>query len=575
MPGKERVVASKYRCRYPADMPLEEIITKNSGQGLDELLHPKKNPYISGLDKAEALIRKHKEKHSPVTVIGDYDADGVMASSIMKMGLEFFLGYPVKVRLPKRFSEGYGMNMAMVDEIDSGLVITVDNGIAALKEIEAAKAKGLEVIVTDHHLPKKQKITRAGKAAFRILRPSADVLIDPKATKDCEFSEYCGAGLAYRLVERLVSDQVLLDKLRIFAGIATVADVVELHGDNRNLVRDSCDLLNAGAGTKGIRILISRLGIERVTESDYGFRVGPVINASGRLEDDGPSDVLKLVTYDEIFYNPALDDFMICLADELIERNERRKELVVDALDRIVVDTAKAPVVVYDEACSSGIIGIVAGKIAEQYNLPTLVFGGSGDTIKGSGRSNGSVNLKAMLDAAAECFVKYGGHPGAAGMTARKQDLPLIQEKCHKYLEEHGFSAGVSQAYYDKEIRETDVETMLQKLEKYRPFGQGNPQPVFKVGTFVLTEKNGKYARYMGAEEQHIKLFGEACDAVGFDMAYKWHNERVVDIFGTLSWNIYQGTERPQIEMTDIETYQPEESSFKSELASLLNKETA
>ncbi|HIZ44165.1 MAG TPA: DHH family phosphoesterase [Firmicutes bacterium] len=552
---------AEYRCRFGKDTSLEEIISKNAGQSVEELLHPERSPYISGLENAASLIRLHKEKGSEVTVIGDYDADGVLASAIMKMGLERFFGHPVRVRLPKRFSEGYGMNMAMVDEIRSGLVITVDNGIAAAEEVKRAKEKGLDVIVTDHHLPPANGIL-----------PDADVIVDPKATGRCGFDGYCGAGIAYRLVGCLVDDPQLLEKLVVFAGIATVADVVELHSDNRNLVNDSCRLLNARHATKGLNILTAYLGIEEVTESDYGFKIGPVINASGRLEDDGPSEVLELLTYDEVFFSPDMDREMCALADKLIKRNEERKEMVTSSLGRIHVNPTESPIVVFDELCSAGIIGIVAGKIAEQYNKPALVFCGTGDTVKGSGRSPGTINLKSMLDAASDLFIRYGGHAGAAGMTTYKKNLDSIQKQCANYLADKGLTGGTAHLYYDKEIRETDIPMILEELQQFRPFGQGNPQPVFKVGTFVLTERSGKYGRYMGSDNQHIKLFGEECDVVGFDMAAKWHGDRVIGVYGTLSYNVFNGFKRPQIEMTDITTYKKEDSSLKKVLSTLLTK---
>ena len=546
-------------CRFNEDLSIEEIIIKNSGQTKEELLQPEKDPYLQGLDECGEVIRKFTGKK--ITIVADYDCDGILAGIIMKKGLDDYFkdkDIDITIRYPKRFSEGYGISMKIINEITEGLVITVDNGIAAAKEIKAAKDKGLIVVVTDHHLP-----PASGEL------PICDALLDPKADKISKFKEYCGAALAYRLIKTLISDEDLLNKLVVFAGIATVADVVLLHGDNRNIVNTSCYLLENGFGTKGLRLLYDKLNMETVTAEDYGFKFGPIINASGRLEDDGPNDVAKLLSYDNQFENEEEITAMNQLADLLIKRNEMRKEMVKEAIARIQVDESKIPIIVYDKECSAGIIGIVAGELSEKYHVPALVFSGE-KIVKGSGRTQSGVNLKEMLDSAADVFIRYGGHAGAAGMTARLKDLPIIQERCAKYLEEHNFQKHEPFDYvYDKEIRENEVQDILKELQKYEPFGNGNPAPEFKIGTFVLSNRNNSYGMRMGSDAQHIKLFGETCDAVGFNMADKWNDERVMDLYGSLSWNVFRGNKKAQINISGIDTYKENISDFQKELSSL------
>ena len=214
-------------------LTVREFIEKTHGKDADNFLHPEKNPEIPQLKEAVQYFKRCAEAHMPVTIIGDYDADGIMASTIMKIGLSRY-GVDAKVRIPRRFSEGYGLSEKIIDEIKEGLVITVDNGIAAITAIRKAKEKGLSVIVTDHHLPKKEE----GKVSL----PPADHIIDPWAYLDAEYTGYCGAGIAYRFIKELLLGQNT-DDLKVLAAIATVADVMDITGANWVLVKEGLDIL--------------------------------------------------------------------------------------------------------------------------------------------------------------------------------------------------------------------------------------------------------------------------------------------------------------------------------------------
>ena len=213
---------------------IEQAVLQNSGLTIQELLQPEKSPPITGLDAALEHLAQAVKKNEQITVIGDYDADGITASALLYRLIRYgFRHEKIRVRLPRRFSEGYGMSESMTEEIDSGLVITVDNGIAAFEPIKQAKEKGLRVIVLDHHLPHE-----SGQL------PEADVVVDPHVTGG-KFVDYCGAGLAYRLA---LASGVMSEKLRrqccILAAIGTIADVMPLIGDNRNIVREGVELMN-------------------------------------------------------------------------------------------------------------------------------------------------------------------------------------------------------------------------------------------------------------------------------------------------------------------------------------------
>lgn len=174
---------------------VRQIVEAHTHMSAEEFLYPQKDPYLHGLKEAVQFVKLKLRHKVPVHIVGDYDVDGEMSTAILELALETFGGYPVHVRLPRRFSEGYGLSMKIIDEISDGLIITVDNGIAALEQVKAAKAKGLSVVVIDHHLPVRNPDTE------EIILPEADYVIDPKAIEGSMFSEYCGAGLAYRFAK--------------------------------------------------------------------------------------------------------------------------------------------------------------------------------------------------------------------------------------------------------------------------------------------------------------------------------------------------------------------------------------
>ena len=392
---------------------VRQIVEAHTHMSAEEFLYPQKDPYLHGLKEAVQFVKLKLRHKVPVHIVGDYDVDGEMSTAILELALETFGGYPVHVRLPRRFSEGYGLSMKIIDEISDGLIITVDNGIAALEQVKAAKAKGLSVVVIDHHLPVRNPDTE------EIILPEADYVIDPKAIEGSMFSEYCGAGLAYRFAKALLTEEhPIMNNLLVFASIATVTDMVPLIGDNRTIVKEGLKHINQRDVTFGLQILLDRLKLNHVTEEDYGFLIGPVMNASGRMLDDGPIDVVNMVTS---LADPANPEFirktmyLQDLADELVERNEKRKEAVekdlIEAENIIRKKTLmnNNPLIVYSSNFWEGTIGILAGKLAEKYQVPCLVFTKSSakGIAKGSGRTYGNIHLKYLLDKASDLLVGY------------------------------------------------------------------------------------------------------------------------------------------------------------------------
>ena len=255
---------------------IEDIIAENTGHTADVFLERLPDPYIHNLAEGCNLLKSNIDQQ--IHVIGDYDVDGIFGTTIMELGLKK-AGFQVKSRLPLRFSEGYGLSEKIIDEIDTGVVVTVDNGIAAFKAIEKAKQKGLTVIVTDHHLA---PVDEKGKAVL----PPADIVIDPTIDEKSEYHDYCGAAVAYRFVKELLGKDNM--QLKVLASIATVADVMELTPVNHQLVKDGLKLINAGRCVPALKEILKQIELtDHITEMDYGFQIGPIINASSRLYDDG------------------------------------------------------------------------------------------------------------------------------------------------------------------------------------------------------------------------------------------------------------------------------------------------
>lgn len=254
---------------------IAEVIERNTSVKAEEfVLLSEKEPFIKNLKETVELILNNKGK--PFHIVGDYDTDAICATAIMEAGLRRG-GIHASTRLPKRFSEGYGLSKKIIDEIDSGVIITVDNGIAAHDAIKAAKEKGLIVIVTDHHLAPENE---NGIQIF----PPADIIVDPAVENESEFHAYCGAAVAYRIVKEL-APAFDMTSLMILASIATVADVMPLVGANRKLVIDGLKAVNSGKGVTGLRVLLQKIKLtSHITEDDYGFKLGPIFNACRTAE---------------------------------------------------------------------------------------------------------------------------------------------------------------------------------------------------------------------------------------------------------------------------------------------------
>ena len=506
---------------------------------------------IDGLKEAAELIMLYKDKN--VTVVGDYDSDGINSVVIMLLTLKSLGFSNVKYRIPRRFTEGYGISETIIDEIESGLIITVDNGIAQTDVIRKAKEKGLTVIVTDHHLP----VT--GENGEAIL-PPADIIIDPNAIeKSADFNGYCGAGIAYKLAKALLGEKEsdFTKKLLAFAGIATITDVMELKEENYIFVREALKIITFPASiTTGLYALVCALNLSRhISAHDIGFRLGPTINAASRMADEGANTVVELLMIDDrSFYAYAVES-----VEKLVTVNEERKEAKKEGLAKAKEIIAEeclygdTPLVVNIPGVAPGIIGIIAGQLAEDNKTPAIVLSETEDGIlKGSARSYGAYNMKEELDKVSTLLLTYGGHPGAAGLSLKKENLEKLRAAMLENAPEME-NGDIDALFYDLEISASEIPAVIEELAKYEPFGEGNPEIVFKVNKFSCIPKNGKYIKTIG-DGSIIKLYSTTATAVGFGLAEQFEGDKkkVLDLVGVLSDNYFNGVVEHEVDFQDF-----------------------
>lgn len=530
---------------------IQEVVMRNLGiASIDEIrewAEKTKNAsyYIYGLNEALTVIEKFKDKR--IRICGDYDVDGRCAAIILFLALRRFGCKNVDVRIPRRFSEGYGMNAEMINEVkeDDALIITVDNGITAFEAVEVAKRRGMTVVVTDHHLPMEDT---NGNPVL----PDADIIIDPHAIPgSAAFDGYCGAGIAYRLAQHILKEDGFVHALLPFAAVATVADVMDLREENYILVKDGLEMITSGKAAPGLMALATEMDIRTCTSTDVGFKIAPALNAPGRMEDKDAYTLPLLACKD-----PAK---AIEIADQIIAINEERKKAVSEGMEIAEDDLRDSGykeglIVARVKNAGAGIVGIIAGRLSDAYGVPAIVLNGPDERglLHGSARSVGDYNISETLSALKDLLVSFGGHAQAAGLALKAECFDEFKEKAREIYSNSGFSLVVSdEAYYDLEINSSQVLTVLQELDRFEPYGHGNEKPVFKIKNFRLTDKPRKIAG------DGVRMKSASLSAIGFGLWPRMEEFgdglATYTLYGTLSWNEYKGFRRAQIEIADIE----------------------
>lgn len=506
-------------------------------EDIERYLHPSLehmySPYLmKDMEKAAGIILGKIKEKKKIRIISDYDVDGVISNYILLQGL-MQIGANVDYEIPDRIVDGYGINEHLIQAAyDAGIdtIITCDNGIAAIDQIAYAKKLGMTVIVTDHHdIPFEE--TKSGRC---YLSSMADAIVNPKQ-KECKypFSNLCGAGVAYKLVEVLYektgiphSEAVSLIE---YVAIATVCDVVDLQNENRILVKHGLEKINHTKNL-GLAALIEVNGLAEKEISAYhlGFVIGPCINATGRLTTAKKSLQLLLAKTSQ--------EALAC-AVELKKLNDERKSMTEKGMEEAFYQVEHSDIandnvlVVYLPECHESLAGIIAGRVRERYHKPAFVITDTSDGLKGSGRSIEAYSMFDELTGCKEFLTKFGGHPMAAGLSLAKESLSSFRRALNErsHLTADDLTAKVS---IDVPMP-IDYVTMplIEQLNLLEPFGKANSKPLFAEKGWKLL--NG---RILGKNRNVMKfticnLAGAQKDAIYFgniDLI----TEYLVDKFG-------------------------------------------
>jgi single-stranded-DNA-specific exonuclease len=498
---------------------------------LDPKIEDLHDPFLlRDMDRAVERIRKAIAGREPIEIHGDYDVDGVTSTVVLKKALEM-AGAQSGWHIPHRLHDGYGMQPGAVEEAAGRgvrLIISVDNGIRAGAAIARANELGVDVIVTDHHLPEDEL-------------PPALAVINPNRV-DCSYPnpDLCGAGVAFKLAHAILAGagwpsarlyRVLESFLKLVA-IATVADIVPLTGENRVIVKHGLaglrDVRNAG-----LRALLDAAGFaERVPDAtEVGFRIAPAINASGRMDSAGQAVRLFLTEDREEAGRIARELFALN-----VERQTAERSIVKEIFDRCVetpVTDRDAALVLWGEGWHRGVVGIVASRIVERFHRPAIVLGVANGVAQGSGRSIAAFHLLGALEGMRELFTKFGGHAHAAGLTLPESSLESFRERLRGWAAERLTAEDMQPTVeIDAVIEFGEINDALWRaLERIAPFGMGNRRPLFGARNVQLAgppqvwkEKHIRLAARQGGRTLMMKGWGLA------ELAVELREVREVDL---------------------------------------------
>lgn len=512
--GIDQVTARLIRNR---DVIQEEDIRKYLYGNLEDLPSPW---LLKDMEKAVGILEGKIREGAKIRIIGDYDIDGVTSTFILLKGLTR-VGAKVDTYIPDRVADGYGIREHLIhkaaqDGIDT--IVTCDNGIAAAKEIESAKEKGMTVVITDHHeIPYRD--TEKGR---EYILPPADAVINPRQP-DCPYpnKKLCGAVVAFKMISALydrmgIPEKELEDYLEL-AAIATVGDVMDLQGENRILVKEGLKRL-PHTKNKGLRALIEANGLEggKISAYHVGFVLGPCINASGRLDTASRSlALLKTESMDE----------SAKLAGDLTALNESRKALTEkgknEAIELVETTALKEDrvLVIFLPDCHESLAGIIAGRIREKYNKPAFVLTRGETCVKGSGRSIEGYSMYEELVKCADLMVQFGGHPMAAGLSLEEKNVDVLRRRLNENctLTEEDLRPKV---VIDVPMPVSYItKKLIGEIGLLEPFGKGNTKPLFAQKNLRVLEcrvfgKNRNVAKFRLMDESGAGIdgvyFGEA-----------------------------------------------------------------
>lgn len=459
-------------------------------RGLDDAAHlreflgegePLSDPFLlKDMDKAAARITRAVDNMEKIAVYGDYDADGVTSTAMLYSYLET-RGADVIFYIPQREGEGYGMNIGAVEYLKEqgvSLIVTVDNGISSVQEVARANELGIDVVVTDHHRPQE-------------ILPDAVAVVDAYRPDDTSpYKHFSGVGIAFKLLMALEDGagdvEDLLEAYSDLAAIGTIGDIVPLTGENRTLIRAGLERLSQ-SDRPGVQALLENAGIagKALTSTNVAFTLVPRINATGRM--GAPERAVRLLI-------SGYEEEAEVLSEEICADNEERRRVEAEIAEAAFADIEakgymKDRVVVVDgENWHHGVIGIVASRVTERCGKPCMIISRGETEAKGSGRSIEGFSLFEAICACGDLLIKFGGHPMAAGITLKPENIEAFRRRINQYAAEHFPQMPTQTVTLDCKLNPAALSvSMAQSLTQLEPFGNGNPQPVFGLFNMELS----------------------------------------------------------------------------------------
>lgn len=489
-------------------------------ESLQRFLNPSfddlENPFaFRDMAKAVDRIRRAIANRERILVYGDYDVDGVTGSSILFPVLKK-LGAEVEVYIPHRIEEGYGLNLEALEKLlrkKFVLFITVDNGITGIEPIEFLKSNGADVIVVDHHQPK-------GKL------PPADAIVSGCLGDGKGDPNLAACGLAFKLAWALCGELDPVKEYLDLVALGTVADIAPVVGDNRILLKFGLPVLTQ-AKRVGIRALIQASGLSRnfISFRDIAFVLGPRINASGRM--GSPATAFKLLTTDQEMLARNLAGI---LEEGNRDRQRVESEMLEEALELIEEDAFAAQdrvLVVHHEEWHEGVLGIIAARLVERYQKPSIVLSVKNGVGKGSGRSIPHFSIFDCVSKCEDLLLSFGGHPQACGLTVKKENIAHFRKRLNDAAAEAPAQSWGVELGIDAEVPLSQIdEKLIGDLERLAPFGPGNRKPFFLTRNLRLKglpKRRGKNTLQCWVTDASGQV---TCEAVGFRMYEKWEKTR-------------------------------------------------
>ncbi|MBU1032157.1 single-stranded-DNA-specific exonuclease RecJ [Patescibacteria group bacterium] len=484
---------------------------------------------IPDIKKAQKRISTAIKKGELIIIYGDFDADGICASAILYKGL-VSLGAKVLPYIPHREKEGYGLSKVGLEYAkgkDASLVITVDNGIVAIEQAKFAKSLGLDLIITDHHIPSEE-------------RPDAYTIVHS--------TKMCGAAVAWCLIKPLIKKELTREFLQ-FVAIAEVCDLMPILGLGRAFVFEGLQILNR-TKNPGLLALIKESGLllGEIGSYEVGFIIGPRLNAMGRLEH--AIDSLRLLCTKDSAKAKKL-------AKLLCDTNIARQKMTMDALEqaKLLINEQNKIHVLASKEWSAGIIGLVAGRLADEFYRPAIAISQGVEVSKGSARSIDGINIVEIIRQYSDILIDVGGHPGAAGFSLLSRHVEVFQKK----LEKHNIVLPEEEKVLmiDAEVNAKQLtKNLVYELSKFEPFGIDNKKPIFATKNMQVSDTrtvgNGKHLKFKVIDPERSE---GPIDAIAFGMGQlvnQFKSDQIIDLAYNLELDTYNGNDKLQLKVKDI-----------------------